>query len=48
MLSNSTLKKAEERWKRVCETIQTMSTVNVAETKSDQSKRNERGRTEYT
>lgn len=47
MTNKTTLKEATERWKRLTETIQNMSTVNVAETKADQIARIERARRDY-
>lgn len=47
MATNNTLKQAQERWKRLSETIQNMSTVNVAETKAAQIARIERARKDY-
>ena len=43
----NTLKQAQERWKQLSETIQNMSTVNVAETKAAQLERIERARKDY-
>lgn len=47
MSSKVTLKEATESWKRLVETIQNMSTINVAETKADQIARIERVRRDY-
>lgn len=47
MANKITLKDAIERWKRLTETIQNMSTVNVAESRADQLARIERARKDY-
>ena len=46
-MASITLKQARERWKQLSETIQTMSAVNVAETKAAQIERIERVRKDY-
>ena len=46
-MTGNTLKQAQERWKQLSETIQNMSTVNVAETKAAQLERIERARKDY-
>ncbi len=47
MANKTTLKEAQERWKQLTETIQSMSVVNVTETKADQIARVERARRDY-
>lgn len=46
-MAENTQKKALEKWKKLCESIQSTSTVNVAETLSEQQARIERARKDY-
>ena len=47
MAISSKQKQALERWKRLTENIQNLSTVNAAETKAEQLARVERARKDY-
>lgn len=47
MANKTTLKEATERWKRLTETIQSMSIVNISETTAQQIARVERVRNDY-